>query len=154
MKLIFNLAIVAIIFIGCQSKSRIYSENQELSPQMEWVKSDIKTFKVKIDQPYKSCKMSIAFRYSEGFSSKVLKVKVTEITPSKKEIVKMYNLQIIKENGEYIGDPGLDIWDSEHEVEQNKKYLEKGVYTYKIEHQMPNNVLNMAMEIGMLLDLN
>ena len=153
MKTIFKFVVVAIIFIGCQSKSRIYSENQELSPQMEWVKSDVKTFKVKIDDPKKLYKMSLAFRYTEGFSSKVLKVKVTEIAPSKKENVKTYNLNIINEKGEYIGEPGLDIWDSEHIVEKDKKYIEKGVYSYRIEHQMSSDVLNMAMEIGVMLDL-
>lgn len=153
MKSIFNLTVVAIIFISCQSKTRIYSENQELSPQMEWLKSDVKTFKVKIDDSEKSYKMSLAFRYTEGFSSKVLKVKVTEIAPSKKENVKTYNLKIINEKGEYIGEPGLDIWDSEHCVEKDKKYLEKGVYTYKIEHQMSPKVVNMAMEIGLMVDV-
>lgn len=152
MKSIVSLAFVAIIFIGCQSKSRIYSENQELSPQMEWLKSDVKTFKVKIDDPKKSYKLSLAFRYAEGYSSKLLKVSVIEISPTKKEKVVKYDLKIINEKGEYIGEPGLDIWDSEHLVEQNKKYQENGVYTYKIEHQMPSDVVNMAMEIGLIVD--
>ena len=152
MKSIVSLAFVAIIFIGCQSKTRIYSENQELSPQMEWLKSDVKTFKVKIDDPKKSYKLSLAFRYAEGFSSKLLKVSVIEISPTKKEKVVKYDLKIINEKGEYIGEPGLDIWDSEHLVEQNKKFQDKGVYTYKIEHQMPSDVVNMAMEIGLIVD--
>ena len=152
MKSIVSLAFVAIIFIGCQSKSRIYSENQELSPQMEWLKSDVKTFKVKIDDPKKSYKLSLAFRYAEGYSRKLLKVSVIEISPTKKEKVVKYDLKIINQKGEYIGEPGLDIWDSEHLVEQNKKYQEKGIYTYKIEHQMPSDVVNMAMEIGLIVD--
>ena len=153
MKSIVSLASIAIIFIGCQSKSRIYSENQELSPQRDWLKSDVKTFKVKIDDPKKSYKLSLAFRYAEGYSSKLLKVSVIEISPTKKEKVVKYDLKIINEKGEYIGEPGLDIWDSEHLIEPNKKYLEKGVYTYKIEHQMPSDVVNMAMEIGLILDI-
>ena len=153
MKSILNLVLIAFLFLGCQSKKRIFSENQELSPQMEWLKSDVKTFKVKIDDFKKSYKMSLAFRYTEGFSNKVLKVKVTEISPSKKEKIELYNLKVINEKGEYIGEPGLDIWDSEHLVEQDKKYQEKGVYTYKIEHQMPSDVVNMAMEIGVMIDL-
>jgi hypothetical protein len=38
--------------------------------------------------------MSLAFRYTEGFSNKVLKVKVTEISPSKKEKVEIYSLAL------------------------------------------------------------
>jgi len=152
MRKVIIFIISATILISCQSKSRIYSENQELSPQMEWLKSDVKTFKLKIDDPKKSYKLSLAFRYAEGYSSKLLKVSVIEISPTKKEKVVKYDLKIINEKGEYIGEPGLDIWDSEHLVEQNKKYQEKGVYTYKIEHQMPSDVVNMAMEIGLIVD--
>ncbi len=149
------IAIVAIVFIlvSCKSKNRIFSENQELSPQMEWLKSDLKTFKVKIDDINQNYKLSLAFRYAEGFQSKTIKVKLTEISPSKKKTIKIYDLKVLNEKGEYIGEPGLDIWDSEHLVEKDKKYLEKGKYTYKIEHQMPSEVVNMAMEIGLILDI-
>lgn len=153
MKSIVSIVFTVFLLIGCQSKNRIYSENQELSPQMEWLKSDVKTFKIKIDDPKKIYKMSLAFRYAEGYSYKSVKVKVTEISPSKKENVNEYNLKVVNENGEYIGEPGLDIWDSEHLIENQKKFTEKGMYTYIIEHKMPVNTLNMAMEIGVTLDV-
>ena len=35
--------------------------------------------------------------------------------------------------------------DSEHLIEQRKKYEEKGTYTYKIEHIMPTDPLHMAI---------
>ena len=153
MKKIIGIIAILFILVSCQSKNRIFSENQELSPQMEWLKSDLKTFNVKIDDINQNYKLSLAFRYAEGFQSKTIKVKLTEISPSKKKTIKIYDLKVLNEKGEYIGEPGLDIWDSEHLIEQNKKYLEKGVYTYKIEHQMPSDVVNMAMEIGLILDI-
>jgi len=146
------LTFVLIVFVSCQSKSRIFSENQELSPQMEWLKKDAKTFKVQIKDTSIHYKLSLAFRYIEGFSYEVLNVKVTEISPSKKETSKIYDLKVVSENGEYIGQPGLEIWDSEHLIEASKKFSEKGMYTYRIEHVMSVDNLNMAMEIGVILD--
>ena len=153
MKKIIGIIAIVFILVSCQSKNRIFSENKELSPQMEWLKSDLKTFNVKIDDINQNYKLSLAFRYAEGFQSKTIKVKLTEISPSKKKSIKIYDVKVLNEKGESIGEPGLDIWDSEHLVEKDKKYLEKGIYTYKIEHQMPTEVVNMAMEIGLILDI-
>jgi len=79
-------------------------------------------------------------------------VKVTETSPSGKEIVKEYELKVRESNGDYIGEAGYDIWDSEHLVEPNKKYKETGTYTYVIEQNTPVDPLNFAMEIGVILD--
>ena len=55
-------------------------------------------------------------------------------------------------NGDYIGEAGYDIWDSEHLVDPNKHYEEVGDYTYVIEQNTPVDPLNYAMEIGVILD--
>ena len=79
-------------------------------------------------------------------------MKVTETSPVGKEIVKEYDLKVRSDNGNYIGDAGLDIWDSDHLVEAAKMYSETGTYTYRIEHIMPDDPLTLVMEIGMILD--
>ncbi|PKP47186.1 MAG: hypothetical protein CVT95_05955 [Bacteroidetes bacterium HGW-Bacteroidetes-12] len=79
-------------------------------------------------------------------------LKITETSPSGKESVNEYELKIRDEKGNYLGDPGYDIIDSEHLVEPNKKYEETGTYTYVIEHIMPNDPLNFAMEVGIIVD--
>jgi gliding motility-associated lipoprotein GldH len=152
MKKIILTVFVGLSLLSCQSEDRVFSDNQELSPSVEWLKSDVKTFTVPVENIEDQYNLSLAFRFTEGFPYKILKVKVTEISPSKKESSKEYDLKIVNEKGEYIGEPGLDIWDSEHLIEENLKYTEKGKYTYKIEHVMPTDVVNMAMEIGVVLD--
>ncbi len=154
MKQLFFAVIIGITLVSCSSNDSVFSENQELSPNVEWLKSDAKTFKISVENIDGTYKMSLAFRYTEGIEYKVLKVKVTEISPSKKETIKEYDLTVIDNKGEYIGEPGLSMFDSEHLVEANKKYAEKGTYTYKIEHAMPTDVVNLAMEIGVILDKN
>ena len=61
-------------------------------------------------------------------------------------------LKIRNEAGEYLGEAGGDIWDSEHLVEANKKYDEQGTYSYRITHVMPQDPLNFGMDIGVILD--
>lgn len=152
MKKILSIIAIGTFLIACQPEGRIYNEHQELSPEVEWLKKDVKTFKVPITDNSVAHKMSLSFRFATGYQYQTANVKVTEISPSGKETVKEYELKVREANGEYIGEPGLDIWDSEHLVEANKKYEETGTYTYVIEQNTPVDPLNFAMEIGVILD--
>ena len=137
--------------ISCQLGGRIYVKHQDLSPQLEWLKKDTREFKVPIKDINIAYNMSLSFRYVFGYQYQFVKVKVTETSPSGKETVKEYDLKVREDNGDYIGKAGLDIWDSDHLIEPNKKYEEAGSYTYVIEHNMPNDPLTFVMEIGIIL---
>jgi gliding motility-associated lipoprotein GldH len=152
MKKVLAILTLALTITGCQPEGRVYSEHQELSPKIEWLKSDIKTFKVPITDVNMIYNMSLSFRYATGYAYPSVMVKVTEKSPSGIEIITDYDLQLVNEQGEYIGEAGLDIWDSEHLVESNKKYDETGDYTYTIEQNTPVDPLPYSMEIGIILD--
>jgi gliding motility-associated lipoprotein GldH len=152
MKKIIAILVISISILGCQPEGRKYIEHKELSPLVEWLKKDVIEFKVPIEKENQEYKMSLAFRYVHGYQHEVLKVKVIETSPSGNKEAKEYQLKIIDKNGAYIGDPALSFFDSEHLVETNKIFKEKGVYTYKVEHMMPNDPVNYAMEIGIILD--
>jgi len=150
-KLFTTLAIMASL-LACQPKNRVYTEHQELSPNIEWLKKDVKEFKVPIEDNSMIYNMSLSFRYANGYPYQTANVKVTETSPSGKETVTEYELKVREANGDYIGEVGFDIWDSEHVIEPNKKYKETGNYTYTIEQNTAVDPLNYAMEIGVILD--
>src|SRR5690554_1707581 len=133
------LTAVALIMglIACNPEGRVFVEHKELSPQVEWLKKDKREFKVPIEDNSAAYNMSLSFRYANGYQYQVAKVKVTQTSPSGKEEVNEYDLKVRKDNGDYIGEAGYDIWDSEHLIEAGKKYDETGTYTYVIEHIMP-----------------
>lgn len=149
---IISLAVLLITLVSCQPEGRIYSEHKELSPDLEWKKEDQREFKVSIPDTSKNYNLSIAFRYASGFQYDKAKVRVTEINPEGVASVYQYDLKVRDKNGDYIGEPGLDIWDSEHLVEEGRSYDQKGNYTYIIEHVMPQDPLHFAMEIGLIVD--
>jgi gliding motility-associated lipoprotein GldH len=150
-KLFAILAIVTGLF-SCQPGGRVYLKNQELSPQLEWLKKDAIEFKVPVRDINLAYNLSLSLRYVDGYQYQVAKVKVTETSPGGKKTVKEYDLKVREDNGDYIGEAGLDIWDSDHLVEANKKYAETGTYTYLIEQNMPVDPLTYVMEIGVMLD--
>ncbi|PIQ14780.1 MAG: hypothetical protein COW67_11945 [Flavobacteriales bacterium CG18_big_fil_WC_8_21_14_2_50_32_9] len=149
-----QLILLAIIssLLACQPEGRVFIEHQDLSPEVEWLKKDKRTFKVPIENLEQAYNFQLTFRYANGYQYRTAMLKVTETSPSGKESVNEYELKIRDEKGNYLGDPGYDIIDSEHLVEPNKKYEEIGTYTYVIEHIMPNDPLNFAMEVGIIVD--
>lgn len=149
---LFPLLFLIITLSACEPEGRIYNEHQELSPQMEWLKNDKKEFKVTIDDNSLTYQLRLSFRYATGYPFQQVRVKVTETSPSGAEIINEYDLKVREDNGDYIGEAALDIWDSEHLVESSKTYKETGTYTYVIEHNMPVDPLSMAMEIGLIVD--
>jgi len=149
---LISIFTVTLVLFSCQPKGRVYYEHKELSPNVEWLKKDIREFKVPIKDASISYNLSLSFRYATGYEYNVAKVKVTETSPSGKKTTKEFDLKIRDEKGDYMGEPGYDIWDSEHLIVSNKKFDETGTYNYSIEHNMPNDPLNFALEIGVVLD--
>lgn len=144
---------ISVFFLfSCQPEGRVYIEHQELSPQFEWLKKDIKEFKVPVEDASITYNLSLSFRFSTGYQFEVANVLITEISPSGKESSTKQSLKVRNEKGEYLGEPGFDIWDSEHLIEVGKTFSEQGIYTFRLEHIMPTDPLNYALEIGVILD--
>ena len=147
-----SLFSIVLFAMACTPEGRIFSENKELSPELEWLKQDTREFKVTVDDITSTYDLSLMFRYATGFQYKTANVRVTEISPNGEEVVSEYKLSIRDDNGDYLGEPALDIWDSEHLVETKKTYKETGTYTYVMEHAMINDPMQFVMEIGLIVD--
>ncbi len=149
---VFVITLVALFLVACHPEGRVYVKHKALSPNIEWLKKDKREFKLPVKDNNTAYNFSIAFRYANGYQYQIAKVKVTETSPSGKETINEYSLKVRNDNGTYIGEPGFDIWDSEHLVEASKKFDEIGTYTYVVEHLMTKDPLHYAMEIGLVLD--
>lgn len=152
MKKIAAILVMLTCMAGCSLEGRDYAEYKELSPMEEWLKKDVIAFKVPVEKENQEYNMSLAYRYVVGHNHEIIIVKVTEISPSGKEESTEYDLSMLDENGYYKGDGSLGIIDTEHLIVANKIFKEKGTYNYKIEHMMPNDPIEFAIEIGVILD--
>ncbi|MFB6306037.1 MAG: gliding motility lipoprotein GldH [Flavobacteriales bacterium] len=145
--------LILVALVSC-NRNKIYEEHKELSPNVQWKKEDVRKFEVPIKDTDKKYDLSLALRYVSGYPWKKAVIKVKEISPSGKVTEKKHELKIKDENGDYIGEPGMDIWDSTHLVEEGKKYKESGTYTYKLQHAMPKDPFPFVMEAGVIVEIN
>lgn len=149
---LFSLILILFTFISCKPEGRVYENHKDLSPEIEWKKEDARTFEVPVEDKSIGYDLSIGLRYAQGYPWNACRILVKETSPSGKERKYQHTLKVRADNGDYIGEPGYDIWDSTHLVEKNKKYEEEGVYTYTIQHDMPKDPLPYVMEIGIIVD--
>lgn len=151
MRYLFIILSACFLLSGC-NEDCVFVEHQELSPNLEWKSEDVITFEVLIEDNSIAYNQSIAFRYATAFPYNNLLINITETSPGGVVTQRDYEIDVIDENMDYIGDPGGDIWDLEQVIESNKKFNETGTYTYTIQHIMQNDPVQLAMEIGMVLD--
>lgn len=148
----YSIVMLSVFLMGCQPEGRVFVEHKELSPMLEWLKKDVIEFEVAIENKADVYNMSLAFRYATGYEHESLRVKVIEKSPSGKLKAKEYELKLKDKKGNYIGDPALIFFDSEHLVETNFIFNETGTYVFSIEHLMDQDPVQNAMEIGFILD--
>ena len=129
-------SIILTLIYGCHPENRVYIEHKDLSPGLEWLKSDSKEFQLIIEDNKIAYDLLLSFRYLNGYQYQTVDVKVTETSPNGTIRVKNHQLKVKDEHGDYIGEAGYDIWDSEHLIEENKMYQETGTYIYLIEQHL------------------
>ncbi len=121
---------------------------------MEWLKSDTKTFTVNIEDNSVSYNLQSTFRYITGYPFESALVKLTITSPSGSEKTTEHEFKLRDENGDYVGTPGLDIWDSEHTLFTSYKFEETGTYEFTFEHNMPVEPFTHVLDIGLIIDKN
>ena len=67
MNRLFLMFSLAAGLISCQPGGHVYYKHLDLSPQVEWLKKDSREFKITIKDINIAYKMSLSFRYAEGY---------------------------------------------------------------------------------------
>jgi len=147
--------IIYLIFstmLACSDKKVIFEEHQELSAEYTWIKEDIKTFVIDIQQNAHPMEFSIALRCATGYAYPNLPVRIKETAPDGSVVSRDMDIIVRDEDGAFLGDKGYDIVDIEQVIDAKKSYPSFGKYTYTIEQMAPEmEVLDYAMEIGLIV---
>jgi len=146
------IGLVFFTLVSCKPEGRIYEKHKDLSPNVEWLRSDVRSFAFQIDDTISSYEVGVALRYASGFVHQYGKVSMVLTSPSGKSTEHMFSLKVREDNGDYIGEPGFEIWDSHHPVLKNVFFEESGEYTATFQHAMERDPMNMVMEIGLTID--
>jgi len=144
------LIVFAIGIMGC-NPNRIYNEHFETGESFQWFKKDKKTFNVNIEDATQKYNVYITFRYATGFAKNEAPVTLSQKTPSGESTTNDYALKIRDDKGDYIGEPGYDIWDSEHMILAEVS-LEAGTHEFILEHNNGEGTLFPVLDVGLIVE--
>ncbi|MCC6599123.1 MAG: hypothetical protein IT223_00440 [Crocinitomicaceae bacterium] len=151
-KRIIALFFVSLLFIACSGDEIVYKEYKELGSDVQWKKSDPRTFDIDIRDNSTPLKFILAFRYATGYMFDKVIIRMTENAPSGKKTIRDIEIPVRDSSGQFIGEKGFDIIDLEYVIDAEKNYPSHGVYTYTLEQAVPGvDPLHYAMEIGLIL---
>lgn len=142
---------IASCLLSCSDGRTIYEKHEKLSPDLEWLRSDVKTFTIDIQENARPVEFAIAFRCASGYAYDKMLVRMTEVAPNGEKLSSDIDIEVRKQNGDFYGDKGFDIIDITQVIDAKKQYPAFGKYTYTIEHRMPEDKVDFAMEIGLIV---
>lgn len=115
-----------------------------------WRKSEAKNFELEVEKPI-SATGKMVLRYVEGYQFDNAMVKISYVSPSKQLNEATYQIKVKDQNGDYLGEPALEMWDVEYEIPNKFALTEAGTYQFKLEHVMPVDNLPFVLEVGFVL---
>jgi len=152
MKKFVSISIVLLALVACTPEGRIFEKHKDLSPDLEWRRSDVRSFDVPIEDTSKSYRLSATLRYVSGYPWTTVPLKIDVTSPSGISLSTSHDLIVRDSEGNYIGEAGLDIWDSMHTLSDSFPFDEQGMYHFDISHNGPDEVIPFLMEIGLVVD--
>ncbi|WP_338766241.1 gliding motility lipoprotein GldH [Bernardetia sp. ABR2-2B] len=153
-KSIFPILTLAVLFLfsSCGDGRNIYREHTDVnSVGFKWNMSDEKTYKVNVEEAG-MYDISIELRHGISIPFKNLILVLTYETPDGKATEEKVDFRLRDEGGRAIGEGVGDTYDTRQVVMPNFK-LEKGTYTFKIKHALPDNdPISPILEVGLVVD--
>lgn len=144
-------AIFSLIFSAC-NQNQIFAEHQDVAAiGFKWKMEDEKTFKVPVEHAGKY-NVAIEVRHAQDIELGNLLLTLSYETPDGKASEEQVNFTLRTPEGKLIGDGMGEFFDTRQVILSNFE-LEKGTYTFKVKHRMPEqNPIPRVLEVGLVVE--
>ncbi|WP_291728568.1 gliding motility lipoprotein GldH [Bernardetia sp.] len=144
--------LVAFLFSSCGESNNIHREHIDVNAVgFKWNMSDEKTYKVNVEEAG-NYDISIELRHGIGVPYKNVLLILTYETPDGQATEEKVDFTLRDENNQPVGSGVGDTFDTRQVAMSNFK-LEKGTYTFKIRHAVPQaDPLSPILEVGLVVD--
>jgi gliding motility-associated lipoprotein GldH len=151
MKQISSLLIGVIILGGC---STFKEYNEDAFPTFTWSPDQIIEFKPVIEDVNATYSLGLGLRHVYGFRQSKVRVSVRIVSPSGLHTLRMYDFQVIDDEGVYVGSCAGDMCDLETIVDTNIQFTEIGQHVVTLQQHEGVKQIAGVMAVGLILDKN
>ncbi|WP_375560870.1 gliding motility lipoprotein GldH [Bernardetia sp. OM2101] len=152
-KSIFPILTLAVLFLSTScDENNIYRNHEDVnSVGFKWNMSDEKTYKVNVEEEG-MYDISIELRHGISIPYQNVLLTLTYETPDGKATEEKVDFALRDAQNAPLGQGVGDTFDTQQKVMSNFK-LEKGTYTFKIKHALPQaDPLSPILEVGLVVD--
>lgn len=142
------LLLVAVMVASCESLW-YYRSIHEFDDHT-WMIGDTVAFEKEVEEA-RTVKLDLMFRHVYGFPYKDLGLYFEMTGPDGQTTSQELTIPIIGEDGQYLGEGAVDIWDVEQTVTPNLE-LKPGTYHFRVAHRMAKKDLQLVMEMGIRME--
>jgi gliding motility-associated lipoprotein GldH len=143
----------SLVILTASSCSSIFREyNKESFTNYVWNKADEIVFHPQITDIKRSYNLILGIRYIYGLPLDSIGINIKSISPSGKEVMKLYSFKIKDKQNKYIGDCSGDMCDLEAMVEEFIKFEEAGNYKFIVTNTNPVESISGIMELGLIIE--
>jgi gliding motility-associated lipoprotein GldH len=145
----FLFFLLGIVLVGCD-KNRLYEENFEVDAE-GWHVDDVKTFTFEGEDTVSAVNMLINFRISEDYPYSNLFIFLDSNYPGGHNSLYTLQFELAKPDGRWVGESSGTIVEFRFLVLHGN--LQKGTYTFKIQHAMREEILPEVLDVGFRVEL-
>jgi gliding motility-associated lipoprotein GldH len=144
------LAFGLLFLPGCSSDV-VFREFKTTGEDYTWNRADTVVIPVHITDNSAPYVFELGFRCATGFPYSSLSVRIEETRPDGRSSFRDADVPVRSEDGSFYGEKGFDIVDLTAVISESHEFATHGTYTYRITHRMDADLLDYAMEIGLIL---
>lgn len=148
--IIISLLALSFLMFSC-NPNEIYREYQT-TPGLVWEKTQSPEFKVNVEDVSIPYNLHIAYRYAEGMENAAVNMVIDISGPDGFQESREVSVRIKDDSGDYVGEPAMEIWDTEELVVDGMTLPSSGEYTVKITHAMETSKVYYTMEVGLIVE--
>lgn len=142
--------VLAVSMMSC-NENRVFEEHTDPSGNLEWKRDQVIKYDIEIIDTSIKYNIYLALRFANGYAFKICDVEVSETAPDGLRRIEDFRFTTRDEQG-YTGDGAGDIFDLESIWRQSYAFPSPGTYHYEIRHIMPDDLIHMVMEVGLIVD--
>ena len=149
----YLLILTMLIFSAC-NQNKIFEKHKKIKNYI-WYKSEKINFEVSVNDSVNNYDICIAVRHITEYPFANLNTGLTIYYPDEKKEYDEYKLSLRDKDGNLKGSVLGNIWDISIPVKKNIRFLQKGIYKFKIENLMPEyEKTSGIMEIGLIIRMS
>jgi len=147
---IFVILLAAITLVSCDS-SVVYSDYQDLSDNLEWRRTDVRSFEIEVAENLTPYEHQLIFRHATGYPYSHILLRITEVQPNGDVVTRDERILVRDEAGKFEGKADGDLVDITYILDKSRNFKSWGKYKFTVEHTMPRDTVHLALEVGMVL---